>query len=413
MQKDLRNEQLKKEAKKELIKQNKIEIKKEIKENSISYMKSNEKEKKLEYINTSSSDFKIDKLNENKDDQEKKILEELCINIVTLSKKDLIILQEKIKKLDFQQKNKFEYINKITHQISKLEKEELDKLCNNLIEKSEEECLLLKSEILNLNFNSKLRKEYVKVIDERLKEIAINKLCYDYKIKNKEELKNLKQKLQKLEINQDFKSQWINKIEEQLLVREDKELEMLCSNIENKSEEECNIIKEKIINLKFSPLISQKYITLIDNQLQTIWNYEDSTYLDELFLNTNLESQKDIENSIKKIENKGRTRNKELYITALKNYNEKNIKRAKKYLIQQNQDWKRKYLREIVIFVVLFILKIIPPEFTMFEFIEMLLICYSICFYKRCANKKAYEILTLGGRLIHPYLKESEYIKSN
>ena len=75
----------------------------------------------------------------------------------------------------------------------------------------------------------------------------------------------------------------------------------------------------------------KSFIHGINARIEMIWSAEDGEIFDNVYLNTDIHNENDIKKSIDFIIAKKRTHSGERYITALKNCNEDNIKKARIY----------------------------------------------------------------------------------
>ena len=73
------------------------------------------------------------------------------------------------------------------------------------------------------------------------------------------------------------------------------------------------------------------YLDLINKRIEVIWSEQDGRIFDDIIRNTDVTNPNAIQESISRINNSGRTESKQEYITALNSYNEKNIKKARRY----------------------------------------------------------------------------------
>lgn len=170
-----------------------------------------------------------------------------------------------------------------------------------------------------------LAKKYGVDYSKKEKE-SILKRYYSEKVKNNEEYaldvkKKLIEIMHELEIED---SATFNQVETDCLQR-------LCGNIADLDEAECNATKEKLTEYDALDKNKKSFFDAIQKRIEDIWSAEDGEIFDNVYLNTDIHNQDEINKSIEFIKEKGRTSNSQKYIKALESCNDKNIKKARKY----------------------------------------------------------------------------------
>ena len=149
----------------------------------------------------------------------------------------------------------------------------------------------------------------------------------------------------------------------------------LLSAVEVSDESECNRIKDVINQYDASQETKAPYFARVEKRIYTIWDAEDFERFTEIFIQTPVSDSEQVGKNGALIRNTGRTETKELFLNALYLLNDTEVEAAAKYAIA----------KEGGLFASL---------------INM-------------GKKEAYEILTLGGRVMHPAIQTAmEAIKA-
>jgi len=166
----------------------------------------------------------------------------------------------------------------------------------------------------------------------------------------------------------------------------------ICGKLEDADEETCNTMRDKIMLYDALEKNKKIYLDKIQKQIETIWTKEDGEIFDNVYHNTNIYNQNEIDKAIEFIRGRGRTSNAERYIAALQACNEKNIKNARKF---QKKSTETSRTIGIVLLVVGIIGLFILPILSIIAIPGIaLMIRYS-------GLKKNWNILTLDGMQIH------------
>ena len=166
----------------------------------------------------------------------------------------------------------------------------------------------------------------------------------------------------------------------------------ICGNIENTSEEMCNLIRDKVAHYDALEKNKKEYYDKIQKRIEDIWTKEDGEIFDNVYLNTDIYNQDEINSAIEFIKQKGRTSNAERYIAALQACNEKNIRNARKF---QKKSTKTSNTIGIVLLLAgLICLFVATP-------LVILAIPGIILMVRYNKLKKNWNVLTIDGQQIH------------
>lgn len=141
----------------------------------------------------------------------------------------------------------------------------------------------------------------------------------------------------------------------------------LLSAVEVSDEAECNRPKDVINQYDAPAEIKSPYIARVEKRIYTIWDAEDFARFSEIFVQTQVSNSEQVVKNCTLIRDMGRTETKELFIKAFYLLNDTEVEAAAKYAVA----------KEGGLFASL---------------INM-------------GKKETYEILTLGGRIIHPAIQ--------
>ena len=169
-------------------------------------------------------------------------------------------------------------------------------------------------------------------------------------------------------------------------------LARLCGNFEDMNDEMCNITRDKITHYDALEKNKKEYFDKIQKRIEAIWTKEDGEIFDNVYLNTNIYNQNEINSAIEFIKQKGRTANAQRYINALQSCNEKNITNARKF---QEKNTKLSNTIGIVLLVAGILCLFMAPPLVIIAIPGLaLMIRYNNL-------KKNWNILTIDGSLIH------------
>lgn len=170
-----------------------------------------------------------------------------------------------------------------------------------------------------------LAKELDVVFSDEEREQILRRYYTDSAKSDEGEALKVKKKLQ--EIMEDMSctdSLTFNQLEKDCIKR-------ICGDIGTASEGQCNLLRQKVSEYDALDKNKQEFLDAIQARIEAIWSKEDGEIFDNVYMNTDLYDQTQINNALDFIKQKGRTSNSEKYITALESCTPKNIKRAKKY----------------------------------------------------------------------------------
>lgn len=179
------------------------------------------------------------------------------------------------------------------------------------------------------------------------------------------------------------------------------ELAKICENIEVFDEACCTERRKVISEGNYVQEIADIFLRKIEDRKTTIWQKEDAVEIEKVFLNTNIDNEYSIRNSVSEIEHIGRTDDKINYINALNEMNDENKKLFVRYNEWKDKNFFQKYWGQIILWSV--------GAISLFLEMGVIVIVIAIAFtiYKARKNinmKKNWKILTLDGKLVHPQL---------
>ena len=165
--------------------------------------------------------------------------------------------------------------------------------------------------------------------------------------------------------------------------------------LEEFTENECNILKEKLLNEKANhyPEVIELYLAKIENRLKNIWFNEDKNKIEDIFLKTNIFSETSKSESIQKILKIGRTEDKQKYIDALNMLNVRNINLINRYMFVNP-------IGLVFMLIVVFVLL-----FTCFPIAVIIGIIWIFIVSKRGTANEIWNKISLNETLIHPAIK--------
>lgn len=183
-------------------------------------------------------------------------------------------------------------------------------------------------------------------------------------------------------------SKTFNELESDCLAR-------LCTEHQTANEAACNEMLKRIKAYDALDKNKKPYILKIQTRIEEIWSAEDGEIFDNVFLNTDIENSEEINKAIEFISAKKRTTDAEKYLQALNGCNSENIKKSKQFQrpgtrVSMYIGFALVALGIIFLFADLgFLLSIAVAAIG----VVMLVYYYGL--------KKAWNLLTLGGTLVH------------
>lgn len=188
-------------------------------------------------------------------------------------------------------------------------------------------------------------------------------------------------------------SQVFNNLEKDCVAR-------ICNGYETANEETCNTMLEKVKAYDVLYQNKQEYINQIQKRIEEIWSAEDGEIFDNVYLNTDIYNPDEINKSIAFIKEKGRTDNAAKYLTALLNCNNDTIKKAFAYKTKSAKNYLYLGWGCTILAIVSLLLKL--------GFWALLSAgtLAGVFFTHYFDLKKAWNILTLDGTLVHKSFSE-------
>jgi len=259
-----------------------------------------------------------------------------------------------------------------------LQKSILEKALKKMFEKmphnTEEETLIIKNKLENIQKEVDIsNNKIVKKVDQLLYDFDIQERTFCNILFDTREMKRAAEK--------DF----------------DK-LDTICGNLESMSEEECEKKKQLISEEETVIEIKQLFLEKIDNRIKRIWIEEDSEKIIDIFTHTNIYEKSSILQSIKAINDIGRTDDKKRYIDALNGINNDTL-----CIIRAYKEWEnKKTLRKYGLLIVLLALGVCLIPFGIGIIVVLVgAILLAMKLIKVHKMKKTWNLLTLNGEVIH------------
>lgn len=221
------------------------------------------------------------------------------------------------------------------------------------------------------------------------KEQILKRYYTGYARKYEDEALRVKKKLQEImrEISYNDSSTF-NQIEKDCLKR-------LCGDINTASEEQCNLLKQQVKEYDALEKNKKEFLDAIQARIETIWSKEDGEIFENVYMNTNIYDQTQVQKAIDFIKQKGRTSNSKKYIAALENCNPKNISRAKKY--KESRATVYNIIGIVLAAIGIICLFLASPAAVVVIPGVLLILDY-------CAKKRMWKILTIDGTKVHTML---------
>lgn len=271
-----------------------------------------------------------------------------------------------------------------------LQKSILEKALKKMFEKmphnTEEETLIIKNKLENIQKEVDIsNNKIVKKVDQLLYDFDIQERTFCNILFDTREMKRAAEK--------DF----------------DK-LDTICGNLESMSEEECEKKKQLISEEETVIEIKQLFLEKIDNRIKRIWIEEDSEKIINIFTHTNIYEKSSILQSIKAINDIGRTDDKKRYIDALNGINNDTL-----CIIRAYKEWEnKKTLRKYGLLIVLLALGVCLIPFGIGIIVVLVgAILLAMKLIKVHKMKKTWNLLTLNGEVIHPKILVDDIKEEN
>lgn len=271
-----------------------------------------------------------------------------------------------------------------------LQKSILEKALKKMFEKmphnTEEETLIIKNKLENIQKEVDIsNNKIVKKVDQLLYDFDIQERTFCNILFDTREMKRAAEK--------DF----------------DK-LDTICGNLESMSEEECEKKKQLISEEETVIEIKQLFLEKIDNRIKRIWIEEDSEKIIDIFTHTNIYEKSSISQSIKAINDIGRTDDKKRYIDALNGINNDTL-----CIIRAYKEWEnKKTFRKYGFLIVLLALGVCLIPFGIGIIVVLVgAILVAMKLIKVHKMKKTWNLLTLNGEVIHPQMLVDDIKEEN
>ena len=228
---------------------------------------------------------------------------------------------------------------------------------------------------------------------DQLETDCLQRLCGNYESADKDTCKQLIDAINWYPAQDKLKLGFIAKIQKRIRDIWTDELNEICRDCETSDESTCEQMTEAVKNHEAEDELKERYLKKIQNRIEAIWSAEDGEIFDNLYLKTDVFDPDAITEAMAYIKSKGRTASSKKYLDALEACTPEMIKRARSY----------KYSKWPVIFLVLTLLALVLC-FVGYAVIGIPLAV--IFFLLRRRLKKAWNVLNIGGKVIHPVLAE-------
>ena len=184
-------------------------------------------------------------------------------------------------------------------------------------------------------------------------------------------------------------------------------LERVCHNYQNADEAMCNEIIKRIHSFEALDKNKKPFLDKIQARIESIWAKEDGEIFDNVYLNTNIHNQEEVQKAIEFVKEKGRTSSSAKYISALSSCTEENIKKAKKFQASITKFFMYAGFAIIGIGIILLLVDMGFILSVAVAGIGVVLLSY---YY---GLKKIYNTLTIDGTIKHPMLFTAAPSKTN
>lgn len=164
----------------------------------------------------------------------------------------------------------------------------------------------------NILFESRDLKERAEQEDTQLRE-----LCGQIADLDKQKCIELLQKISDNHYLAEISQGYIDQLNERIDAIELDLMMEMCVGMENMSEQECNLLKDRIREIDAKEENKNHVIERIDRRIYSIWDEEDFLNFSQLYCKTNPNDSMMIQNNIKFIAETGRTESKKLFLNAM------------------------------------------------------------------------------------------------
>ena len=175
----------------------------------------------------------------------------------------------------------------------------------------------------------------------------------------------------------------------------------LCTNLCNSDEETCNNLRETITNYDAREENKKEFLNAIQKRIEEIWAKEDGEIFDNIYLNTDIHNEEEVNKSIQFIQEKARTSSTEIYLSALRGCNETNITNAITYQLKSTKVIFIAGISLIVLGIVLAFIQI-PLGLISIPGIVLLI--------RHLKLRKSWKLLSINGSKIHKSIDLSEKV---
>lgn len=175
-------------------------------------------------------------------------------------------------------------------------------------------------------------------------------------------------------------------------------LSCLCGDFQSSDEATCNALIEKVKVFDALEKNKKPFLHKLQLRIESIWSAEDGEIFDNVFLNTDIHKQEEINKSLEFIKSKKRTSDAGKYISALTGCSPENIKKVHQF----QQPLTKATLYVGIALIVLGIIFLVADLGFVLSVAIAAVGVVMLVYYNKL--KKVWDKLTLKGTLVHPML---------
>lgn len=293
--------------------------------------------------------------------------------------------------------------------LNRLDKDCLERLCQNCQTADETECKSLLQAVTEYDTNSNIKKPYFTLLNKRLNELEIKRLeefCKNWEIADESTCENLIKGLTELNAKEENKKVFFQRLHKRLNDLEIQKLENICSGYENLDEKSCEHIIEELTEYNAKEENKAIFLQKLENRIEAIHREEDQNDFRSLFMSLDFNNPKEIEDAKKYIKETGRTDASEEYMQALEYCAPNTVRNA----ILYNDGFLPKICKALM--VICLILWVVLVEFA--ENLSCAFCFAGIAFgIWKHRLKKSWKILTLDNKISNQSLYVKRTAKMN
>jgi len=224
---------------------------------------------------------------------------------------------------------------------------------------------------------------------------CLQRLCQGYESANQDTCRQLAEAVKKYDAKEALKEPFLGDIQKRIETIWIDELSKICQGCQTADETSCEELVRAVKGHNADDAIKEPFLKKLQGRIKTIWSAEDGEIFDNLYLKTDIFNQNSINEAIIYVQSKGRTSSAERYLAALRACTPQKIKAARQY----------KYSNLPRILLAAAVLSLLGCLVGLSVVSIPLAIVLLVV---RQQMKKAWETLTLGGKVIHPVLTATD-----